>query len=342
MVLSKTQKILVSISVAFIIAISMTFVFLKDNHIDRVEVGIEKEIEFYTKKIEPEGKKIFVLGSSHIMSINTTLIENNLSEKNYHYNVYNLAKGGDVPKDRIPTLDYLIDTKPDMVIYGIAQRDFRGTVPIYQESSNILDSPLPNFKNIFDEAFWKIEGINSEDYEFLSNPKLTTLVFAYNFMKSIIGEEEEVKENRKNTPPFENTPFFRIGEKETMIRSENEIKNIFNNIYKFKEIPDSYKNPQVSSFKEIIKKLQDNNIEVIIFVTPHHKIFQDSFPKKIKTQFNSILDEIEKEYDLEIYSLFDKYNGLQIWNNPSHVAVNEESMIFTEDIIDLISKELDN
>ena len=49
-----------------------------------------------------------------------------------------------------------------------------------------------------------------------------------------------------------------------------------------------------------------------------------------------------KEYDLEIYSLFDKYNGLQIWNNPSHVAVNEESMIFTEDIIDLISKELDN
>ena len=340
MVLSKTHKILFSVAIAFSIALGSFLIFQKGNYVDRVEISIKKEIEFYTKNFETDEKKIFVLGSSHIMAVNTTLIESKLLENNYEYSVYNLAKGGDVPKDRIPTLEYLIKSKPEIVVYGIAERDFRGAIPIQQESANTPESPLPNLKNFFDEIFWQSSGIKSEDYEFLSNPKLTTLTTAYNFTKFLF-DQEEIKENRKDRPPFENTPFFKIGDIETIIRTDDEVKNIFENIYEFREIPPSYKNPQVSSFKEIITELNENNIGVIIFITPHHEVFQNSFPKKIERQFEDIINEIETEYDLEIHSLYDKYNNLKIWNNPSHVAVNKGSVIFSNDIVNLILEEIE-
>ncbi len=340
LVLSKNLKIVLSVTIAFIIAFGSSSIFLKENFVDRVEVSVKKEIEFYSQDFNPKEEKIFILGSSHIMAVNTTLIENKLSSEGHNFVVYNLAKGGDVPKDRLPALDFMIKSKPKIIVYGISERDFRSTIPIQQDAANSPESPLPNLQNIFDEILWQISGTELSETEFLSNPKLTTLVAAYNFIENITGEIE-TKEKWKDIPPFENTPFFRIGEVHTKIRDYNEIKNIFENIYKFDEIPPAYKNPQVISFKKILEKSTENDIKIIVFVTPQHEVFQNGVPKKVETQFNNVLDEVSKQHNIEIYSFYDRYNGLEIWNNPSHVAVNENAMIFSEDISELILKEVE-
>jgi len=330
----------ITISIAFVMAFGFLFIFLSINYVDQVEISVEEETRFYNQIKKSNDKKIFLLGSSHIMSLNTTLIENELSNHGYNYSVYNLAKGGDVPKDRLPTLQLLINSKPEIVVYGIAERDFRGAVPIQEISTNTPDSSLPNLRNIFDEIFWYIFGDSLENFEIFSNPKLTTLTTFFNCLK-ILQVEDSTTENRKNTHPFKNKPFFRIGKTETLIRNDNEIESIFNNIYEFREIPPSYKNLQVSSFKEIIKQMNDNNIKTIIFVTPHHEIFQSGIPQKNEESFYNIIEEISDELDNEVYWFLDKYNKLKIWNNPSHVAVNEKAMVFSKDITDLIIKEIE-
>lgn len=341
MVLSKNLKIVLSVTIAFIIAFGFSVIFLKENFVDRVEISVKKEIAFYSQDFDPNEEKIFILGSSQIMAVNTTLIENKLSDEEHNFVVYNLAKGGDVPKDRLPALDFMIKSKPEIIVYGISERDFRSTVPIQQDVANTPESPLPNLQNIFDEVLWQISGTELSETEFLSNPKLTTLVAAYNFTENITGEIE-VKEKWKDIPPFDNTPFFRIGQVHTEIRDYDEIKSIFDNIYKFNEIPPAYKNPQVISLKKIIEKSIENDIKIIIFVTPHHEVFQNGVPKKVQNQFNKIIDELSEEYNIEIHSFYDSYNGLEVWNNPSHIAVNENAMIFSKDLSELILKEIES
>jgi len=119
---------------------------LKENYVDRVEVSVKKEIEFYSQNFDPNEDKIFILGSSHIMALNTTLIENKLSDESYNFVVYNLAKGGDVPNDRISAIEFMIKSKPKIIVYGIAERAFRSTIPIQQDSTDSPESPLPNFR----------------------------------------------------------------------------------------------------------------------------------------------------------------------------------------------------
>lgn len=340
MVFSKNQKIVLSVTIAFIIAFGFSVIFLKENYVDRVEVSVKKEIEFYSQNFDSNEEKIFILGSSHIMAVNNTLIEKSLSDKDHNFVVYNLAKGGDVPKDRLPALEYMIKSEPKIIVYGIAARDFRSIIPIQQDVMGSPESPLPNLQNFFDEIFWQNFGADLSENEFLSNPKLTTLVAAYNFTNNVFGEIE-IKEKTKKNPPFKNTPFFRIGETENIIRDDKEIQNIFDNVYKFDEIPASYKNPQVISFKKIIAQLKENDIKIIVFVTPHHEIFQNSIPKKIETDFNNILDEVSKEHNIEIHTFYDKYDGLKIWNNPSHVAIHKNATIFSEDVSELILRELE-
>ncbi len=48
---------------------------------------------------------------------------------------------------------------------------------------------------------------------------------------------------------------------------------------------------------------------------------------------------LSKKYNLEVYSLENKYNKLNIWSSANHVAHNPNSMIYSEDIANMILKE---
>ena len=99
-------------------------------------------------------------------------------------------------------------------------------------------------------------------------------------------------------------------------------------------------NQDLHDFKEIIKKLIENNIKIIIFTTPQHKYFYDLVDNSEKIAFKNILLEIHKDSNLEIHSFIEKYSDLEIWRNPTHIVVSESSSIFSNDIAKLILEEL--
>ena len=101
------------------------------------------------------------------------------------------------------------------------------------------------------------------------------------------------------------------------------------------------KKEQVGYLKEIIRLLQNNDTEVIIFVFPQQKYFLDLVPEDDKAIFYAGLEEIKSEFNVKIYDLSDNYAVLNIWMDHNHVAYNKKSMIFSDDIYKIIIKEME-
>ena len=100
-------------------------------------------------------------------------------------------------------------------------------------------------------------------------------------------------------------------------------------------------NPSLLSMKNIIKELKQNNIKIIILITPLSSEYVDSLPESSKHNFEQILNELESEFDLQVYDFTHKYDGLSIWRDSAHVAENPKSIIFTEDVLNIIINNLE-
>ena len=61
-----------------------------------------------------------------------------------------------------------------------------------------------------------------------------------------------------------------------------------------------------------------------------------------KQKLKHILDEISSEFDIPIYNFTNNYASLDIWADPSHVAFNKNSIIYSDDIAKMILKEIDS
>ena len=99
------------------------------------------------------------------------------------------------------------------------------------------------------------------------------------------------------------------------------------------------KERNVEALKNIIYQLQKNNIKVIIFTTPVSKFYLDTVPLSDKQTFDSIMKDIEKEFNMEVYYLHDKYTEQDIWFDPSHVALYKSEK-YNDDVIKIILKRI--
>ena len=147
--------------------------------------------------------------------------------------------------------------------------------------------------------------------------------------------------------------------KEKKLNNFEELKNIkFNNLSPdpepklFKEKKDTFNKQNLEAhfsnkgragkIVTIIKGFigPNNDIKVIIFVLPQQRYFLDLVPEYDKEIFYASLEEIKNEFNVEIYDLSDDYADLNIWMDHNHVAYNKKSMIFSDDIYKIISKEM--
>ena len=71
--------------------------------------------EFYQRNFDPDKKKIFLIGSSQVHTLNATFIENHISKSQNDFEVYNIARDIDSPKERIDELQDIIHAKPAIV-----------------------------------------------------------------------------------------------------------------------------------------------------------------------------------------------------------------------------------
>ena len=275
--------------------------------------------QFFQQHPTNNEKQVFLIGSSQIIALNTTFIDNYLEKHNHIFHIYNLAYNSDQPKERLKTIDMLISAKPDIVMYGIAPRDFQRNGLLI--SSSQPSSFLPDPQVISQEITNGIEQNLGIDLDFLASPKLITL--------------QDIKQITKEKSPY--TEFFpypdifvKVDEKSFKIRSNDELKTLIPLTTPITSI-DVKENDNEIALEKIIEKFKKNNIEVIIISVPQSRVYLDTMSESYKISFDSILDSISRTSNVKIIRLDDKYADFHIWTDPMHIAIGN-STIYSEDV----------
>lgn len=115
----------------------------------------------------------------------------------------------------------------------------------------------------------------------------------------------------------------------------------FGGIYLIENNVDSFEvNLNALALDDIISSLHQNNIHVIIIVTPHDQTFNETVDEELLNTFNNVLNAISEKHNVKIYSFYDLYLNENIWTNFNHIAYNNNnSMIFSKDISKIILDE---
>ncbi len=312
------KLIVLSISFAFIVTFSLLFFFL--NYFPHSSNEI-KNNQFFSENFNNKNK-IFLIGSSHVGYLNSTYIVKKILNFDTEFEVYNLAYDTDNPEIRSKSIEQIISLKPKIIFYGISYRDFE---------TNIQEPfLLPDSKD-FIEIFIKTD-------ESKINPRLVTL----KIIKNIFNYSNIIPDSGRKIS-FVNTPFTTLDIASTIIPNQNEL---------LKEIPIiiSQKNNVMIDlegikhvkFVEIVERLEKENISLVVFVTPLHTKYLETISENEKKNFNSIISNLKNNYNIKIYNFMNNYESQNIWLNLSHIAVNEKSIIYSDDIANMIISELNS
>ena len=310
-------KIMFSVIFA-ILVVTVIFAFSTDLYIQVYDPNWHGIINS-SKSVDSSKGKIFIVGSSNINAIDATSINEQLSNEQKNYLVYNLADQGDNPIRRAGSIDNIISHKPEFVLYGVGLWDFQKPISHLQShsASDFLLQPGDFFKSLFQD---NIDLYGYGPGKIFISPKDRSLT-SVNYL--LRGPDQ----------PYH--PIIRFDP--TPIHSNEKLVEVFgwpeNNGLDVTE-----ENKKIIALNQIIHKLQKNDIKVILFSYPHSKALYTFEPQDLK-DFQRMLDNKSNEFDIPIYSLHEKYVDLEIWRETLHVAIHPDAQIYTDDILKIILKE---
>ena len=294
--------------------------------------------ESISEKIDFDQKKIFIIGNSHVGSIDPNYVEKILKQDGYDIKIFNLSVGGDDPQKRKNTIKSIIDLKPNLVIYGIDYRSFEASSSEYEiqavGSTKIgkIEKILPSFQDFFYEFLSPVT--NSDWFSNIpQSPKLITLRIINHL---VYGSAELERLNLDSQKPL-------ITNEAVGIKPMNntELQQWIDERRAFRGIPQPNENHQFSSLQKILDNLKENGIKFVLFTSPHHETYLDYLSNEDKVTFDKMLMNIETKYNVNIFQLHDKYRDIEIFSNPTHVAI-ETSQKYSNDLIEIIKSELEN
>ena len=267
------------------------------------------------QKTDDEKKRIFLIGASAVYSINALYLNEKLSENEINFEVYNLADMSDTPTRRLNSIENIIDNKPEIVFYGLGYTDFeKFEVKEFDPLSTFINNP----NELFRSSFELLLGEPLEEY-FPLSPKdksLTSLKYV------LRGPDEHYH------------PFMSFKQGETVDLEQIKKYDLKPRYVDALEVSNNDK--EVLALNSIIKKLQENNIEVVLFSFPYNSIMLDNTDPNQIENFEKMLKNKQKQFDVNLFFLHDKYSNLNIWKDRLHIANNPKTIIFTEDILEKI------
>jgi hypothetical protein len=288
----------------------------------------ELENKFYSQ-LDHDKKKIFLIGSSHVGRLNQTDIQEYLHNNNVDYKVYNLAFGAEIPWDRLSYVDSIINAKPDLVVYGVGYRDFMDTA--LQFDSTIPQINLPNPSQDFKYGINSLGNFLHYDFDKFRSPQLVFRYLIRDHFDLNIEQDTSIYEKTK--------PFYPYDQREIIILNDTQLQKLAESWnFKVNSMPSYDKNQNAYALSQIVEKLKNNNIKVIIFSTPHSKYYTDKLPLKFIKEFDGILQRFSQD-GVHVYLLRDKYIDLPIWSDTHHIAVNPKALIYSTDIAKIILNE---
>ena len=271
-------------------------------------------------KVKDE-KKIFIIGSSSVYAINATYINEQLALNEKNYQVYNLADMSDTPRKRFASIQNIISNEPEIVVYGLGILDFAiPSYPSYTMTDFILN-PDQFISHQFNDMMEPIRE------QIPVSPKDRTLMLAkyiirgpdqhyhpfINFTETPINDFEKIKEE------WQTTSYAKVG--------------------RHLDVSDS--SIQVNQLKKILRELQKNDIKIIIITNPYHRVLIDSFDDSEISNFETMLKNNANEFNFDTYLFQNKYADLNIWREPLHIAIQPEGKIFSDDVLQIILKEIE-
>lgn len=326
------KKIILSIFISFAISatvfLSVMTVADKDQpHLDIQSNYYEIQEEFFLRKFDVTEEKIFIIGSSYTQALNTTEINSKLKSICANCQVYNLSIQGDTLDKRSKIVDLIIFAKPKLIIYGISESDFADF-----KNSEFENAPfiLPDIKNLV------ISQINPVKYfkflEFPSSPKDKT----WNVIRQI-NKGDSIHDK---FTPYPNSPFLTILNASTISVSELELKSLASNIQSLGIIKEPSSNEKLNFFKDMINKIQKNDIKIVLFVVPLHDYVISKQSDDYRNAFDMIKSHMINSSNIPIYPRISSYSKMPIWHDLYHISVNDQSLVYSEDILKIILEEL--
>ena len=324
--MNSVKKTTFFVFIAFVFSVSI-FLFIMSIAPDYKYL---EQKEFYSQDLP--GEKIFIFGSSQIYALNPVNISNHLLEKGHSYTVYNLGQGSSDAEEQLRSIDFVISQEPKVVVYGISYQTF------YSHGRTIIEKPPESL--ISPPKLSDLLSTISLPYNtgLLDNPKFATInTFNHFYQKQTGNFQEELEHPYPNTPFFVRTPNAEIPAEQKYLEKSGKFAN-----FKGNEIYPIDKNRTYAALKELIHILNDHNIEVIIFTTPHLKNWREQLPTQQNEIFNSMLDDLENEFNFEVFTLHDKYDSIDIWHDHNHlVSHTKKTDFFSEDVAKIILTRID-
>ncbi len=324
------RKILISISIVFIITFSLLVISEKiigDNIARVFEKQKIAEQNFFMNNFS-EDHTIFLVGSSHAGRINVTIVNDLIQDKSNKLNksiiVYNLVKGGSNPARELQSADFVISANPKIVFYGISYRDFLFSYDNVKKESALPDPELlvTNIKSSIPLGWIP------------TNPQLLTRNVLNDILNITSELEQDISEKTKTIP---NTPFYNYSETPYIMTNE-ELKNESFDPSNWRD--SARPHTSFNALQKYIQKLQSNDIEIVIFTTPLHEYYLNNLSDSQKRSFSSLLKKLSND-GIRIYEFEERYKDLNIWWNPTHISLHQNATIFSTDIAEMIIAEFE-
>ena len=288
---------------------------------------------FFSMEKDPENELVLLAGNSGVAQLNTTRVDQLVSKNFEEYTVYNIAYNADNPSIRILSIDKLSQLKPKIFFYGLSYDTFTLSGmeirEIKKKNQSLLPDPGYTFKQFIEVNNEKIGPLN---------PKNTALKIIRSTFEST-GFFPKSSENKIYLP---NAPFSYFAEYQRKIYTDSDNLHRYTEVEKIKgmQVPIT-NNDKIEDFRKMIKKLQEADIKVVLFTTPLHENFLINVQESEKRKLYDLVDQSAKEFNLDVYDFQDKYAKLPIFLDVNHVSYHKDSMIYSNDVAEMIMLELE-
>lgn len=336
------MKTSIAASVALMVSFAMLFAYL-----DLYSPGNTANAS--NENISPDisnEKRVLLIGSSYVERLNATYIKQYLSENGLQqFQVYNIAKNGaGNPSQQSAFLEQMVSAHPTAVVYGLGFRElgylqYTDSVPKCASVATGYGANQTSFSTPdVQDAIAYVQKMMPGQTSYFSNiadPKHVTVDllkshFEENSSSSGVGNSTSTSilgENfvEKRDPQFIN------------IKNLDEVNKPLD--YVVRVCPDDMNN-EMTKLSEMVSVFKKNNIKVILFVPPFASSYLNAVGTAGTTQFLSALENFSNTNGLQLYDLHDRYVDLNIWADPQHVAQNPQVIVYSNDVAQIILKEL--
>ena len=312
-------KISLCVGIAFLVAFGILLLFfimyneglLTNTPITKGEIGVKNTI--------------FLLGTSYVGAINSTHVQNTLSDFGFNISVLNPINNKITPT--LGKLDNFISNKPKLVVYGVGFRD----IGFKEINGRCNLSPIPSYivpkNSTLPDTIIENNGQKSIEFNIFSqNPKRIT----FDIFENILGEKQIEYVSKQNSKKINvELNHFEFDE----IRPITDLN---------KSVPNTYcmdfdtRNLELDSLDSIFTEFHKNDIDVIVFIPPYTASYLNELSPALKSELIFNVKSISEKHEFNFYDLSFKFKNKNIFSDHTHVAYNQKSLIYSETIASLI------